>query len=86
MSGFHLTVRLAEPLREGVGETIDIATPVRNIGELVAVLEARLPAFAGSNDELYNFAINGELLLHGEKEAPLASGDEVELLVAFAGG
>ncbi len=83
---FHLTVRLAEPLREGVGETIDISTPVRNIGELVLLLAQRLPAFAGARDELYNFAINGELLLHGEKNAPLASGDEVELLVAFAGG
>lgn len=86
MEPFHLSVRLAEPLRLGVGECIEIKTPVANIGDLISLLEERLPHFSASRDELYNFAINGELILHGEKTVALKSGDEVELLVAFAGG
>ena len=86
MSAFHLTVRLAEPLREGVGESIEITTPVHTIGELIEILERQVPQFSTNRDELYNFAVNGELLLHGESERSLSSGDEVELLVAFAGG
>ena len=83
---FRLTVRLAEPFREGVGEFLTVETPVRSIGELTALLEARLPNFSADNDELFNFALNGELILHGEKAVALQSGDQVELLVAFSGG
>lgn len=86
MESFQLSVRLAEPLRAGVGDCLVINTPVANIGDLIDLLEKRLPHFSASRDELYNFAINGELVLHGEKTVALKSGDEVELLVAFAGG
>ncbi len=37
-------------------------------------------------DELFNFAVNGELIVHGEKNVRLQSGDEVEIVVAFSGG
>ena len=37
-------------------------------------------------DELFNFAVNGDLVLHGEKKISLRDGDEVEIVVAFAGG
>lgn len=40
----------------------------------------------GERDELFNFAVNGNLILHGEKEISLRNGDEVEIVVAFAGG
>ncbi len=43
-------------------------------------------ALDGERDELYNFAVNGELILHGEKNVQLRSGDEVEIVVAFSGG
>ena len=52
----------------------------------MTILEARLPQFAEDRDELFNFAINGELILHGEKKAALQNGDEVEVVVAFSGG
>ena len=39
-----------------------------------------------TRDELYNFAINGELIIHGEKKVKLDDGDEVEIVVAFSGG
>ncbi|HVT44233.1 MAG TPA: MoaD/ThiS family protein [Thermoanaerobaculia bacterium] len=86
MSTFHLRVRLAEPFREGVGEYLEISTPVASVGDLLPILEARVPAFSAENDELFNFAVNGELILHNEKGVPLSSGDEVELLVSFSGG
>lgn len=81
-----ITVRLAEPFRDGVGEMLTINEPVRNLGELVSILERRVPKFSHSNDELFNFAVNGALVLHDEKGVELKSGDQVELLVAFSGG
>jgi sulfur carrier protein ThiS len=80
-----ITVRLPEPLRNGQ-EMLSIAEPVATLGDLMAILEARLPNFAEDRDELFNFAINGELVLHGEKAAKLENGDEVEVVVAFSGG
>lgn len=81
-----LRVRLAEPLREGVCEFVEITSPVANVGELIDALERRVPAFASKNNELFNVAVNGDLVLHGERNVPLKDGDEVELLVAFSGG
>jgi molybdopterin converting factor small subunit len=86
MNSFHIKVRLAGPLREGAGEYVDVTTPVANLGELVDLLGRELPSFTAQHDELFNFAVNGQLVLNGEREVPLKSGDEVELLVAFAGG
>ena len=34
----------------------------------------------------FNVAINGDILLSGVKDHPVASGDTVELMVAMAGG
>jgi len=81
-----ILVRLPEPLRSGGQATIVIDEPVRTVGELISILEKRVPGFEEQNDELFNFAVNGEMILHGEKVARLAPGDEVEVLVAFAGG
>jgi sulfur carrier protein ThiS len=74
-----ITVRLPEPLRDGRASvmTIDAAT----LGDIIARLD-----LADDRDELFNFAVNGELVLHGEKNVVLKNGDEVEIVVAFAGG
>lgn len=82
---FHITVRVPEPLRDGSSDRMVIDDPVRSLGELVTILKARLPNFTGK-DELFNFAINGELVLHGENAFPLHDGDQVEIVVSFAGG
>jgi len=79
-----ITVRLAEALRDGVGEILTVAEPVGSIGELIPILERRVPKF--TRDEIFNFAVNGEMILHNEKAVSLKSGDEVELLIAFSGG
>lgn len=80
-----ITVRLAEPLRNGQ-EVMTVSGSVRSLGELITVLEQDLPGFTDDRDELFNFAVNGELVLHGEKSVPLHDGDEVEVVVAFSGG
>jgi molybdopterin converting factor small subunit len=80
-----ITVRVPEPLREGPADRIVIDAPTASLGDLVTILKARLPNFS-DKDELLNFAINGELVLHGEKAFPLHDGDEVDIVVSFAGG
>jgi molybdopterin converting factor small subunit len=81
-----ITVRLPEPLRDGGGELLTITEPVESLGDLIDVLERRVPSFTTERDELFNFAVNGELILHGEKNVALSSGDEIEVVVAFSGG
>jgi molybdopterin converting factor small subunit len=83
---FHLTVRLAEPFREGVGEMLHVDTPVATIGELIPILERRVPKFSAGDRALFSFAINGQLIVHDESATALKNGDEVEVIVAFAGG
>ncbi|HUP63914.1 MAG TPA: MoaD/ThiS family protein [Thermoanaerobaculia bacterium] len=79
-----LMVRLPEPLRRGA-PVIAIEEPVANLFELSTLLETRIPGFS-SMDEIYNYAVNGEIILHGEKARLLSPGDEVEILISFSGG
>ncbi len=83
---FHILVRLPEPLRSESGASVEVTTPVATLGELTDLLEKQIPGFAAANDELYNFAVNGAMILHGERETPLHNGDEVEMIAAFSGG
>lgn len=74
-----ITVRLPEPLRDGRADVITMsATSLEDVIAKLGIEEDR--------DELYNFAINGELIIHGEKRVKLDDGDEVEIVVAFSGG
>jgi sulfur carrier protein ThiS len=74
-----ITVHLPEPLREGRGAVMTM--DASSLGDIIARLD-----LANDRDELFNFAVNGELVLHGEKDVVLKNGDEVEIVVAFAGG
>jgi sulfur carrier protein ThiS len=74
-----ITVRLPEPLREGRGDVITM--DAASLGDIIAKLD-----LADDRDELFNFAVNGDLVLHGEKDVTLKDGDEIEIVVAFAGG
>jgi len=74
-----ITVRLPEPLRNGRSEIVTMhATSLDDVIASLGIAEER--------DELYNFAINGELIIHGEKSVILKDADEVEIVVAFSGG
>jgi len=74
-----ITVRLPETLRDGRGAivTMDAAS----LDDIIGRLE-----LDDARDELYNFAVNGELIVHGEHAVRLKEGDEVEIVVAFSGG
>ena len=74
-----ITVRLPEPLQDGHGAFFSM-NAVPTLGELIDQLDL------GERDELFNFAVNGELVLHGERAVALRDGDEVEVVVAFSGG
>ncbi|HYS52902.1 MAG TPA: MoaD/ThiS family protein [Thermoanaerobaculia bacterium] len=74
-----ITVRLPEPLRNGRPEVIMMTAAT--LGEVIDNL-----GIEGERDELYNFAVNGDLIVHGEKDVRLESGDEIEIVVAFSGG
>ncbi len=74
-----ITVHLPEPLREGRDAILTM--DATSLGDIIARLD-----LAEDRDELFNFAVNGELVLHGEKNVVLKYGDEVEIVVAIAGG
>ena len=74
-----ITVRLPEPLRDHHGAVVTMTASTLN--EVIAKL-----GIEAERDELFNFAINGELIVYGEKDVRLESGDEVEIVVAFSGG
>ena len=74
-----ITVHLPEPLREGRDAIMTM--DATSLGDIIARLD-----LAEDRDELFNFAVNGELVLHGEKNVMLKNGDDVEIVVAIAGG
>jgi sulfur carrier protein ThiS len=74
-----ISVRLPEPLRNGRPEIITMSAAT--LAEVIANL-----GIETERDELYNFAVNGDLILHGEKNVQLRAGDEIEIVVAFSGG
>jgi sulfur carrier protein ThiS len=74
-----ITVRLPEALRDGRGAVMTMNAT--SLDDIIARLD-----LGDDRDELFNFAVNGELVLHGEKNVMLKNGDEVEIVVAFAGG
>ena len=74
-----ITVRLPEPLRNAHGAIVTMdATSLLEIIDRLGIDDDR--------DELFNFAVNGELIVHGEDDVELKNGDEVEIVVAFSGG
>ena len=74
-----ITVRLPETLRDGRGAMVTMnAASLHDIIDRLDLDEDR--------DELYNFAVNGELIIHGERAVALKDGDQVEIVVAFSGG
>ena len=74
-----ISVRLPEPLRNGRPEIITMTATT--LGEVIDNL-----GIEGQRDELYNFAVNGDLIVHGEKDVKLRAGDEIEIVIAFSGG
>jgi sulfur carrier protein ThiS len=85
-ASFEIRVKLAEPFRSGVGEELIITTPISTLGQLIPILEARVPDFSEDDDDGYVFAVNGNIILYGTRAQEVQSGDEVELMLALSGG
>ena len=82
-----ITVRLPSTLRTGPEDTIVVEHAVRTIGELVDVLEGRIPGLREHlDDSVFNFAVNDEMLLHGARARELHDGDIVEIVPTISGG
>ena len=83
---FHIRVRLSEAFREGVGEFLSITTPVKSLGEVIGQLEEKVPRFSEAYDDGYVFAVNGQLVLWAVSATVVQNGDEIEIMLALAGG
>ena len=82
-----ILVRLPSTLRPGSEDSITVEQDVRSIGELVDVLDRRIPGFRDQlDDSVFNFAVNDEMLLHGARARPLRDGDVVEIVPTISGG
>ena len=82
-----ITVRLPASFRLGASETVLVEEPVGTIGELVEVLDRRIPGLRLQlDDSVFNFAVNDEMLLHGVGQRTLRDGDTVEIIPTISGG
>lgn len=82
-----IMVRLPVTLRSGAEDVLHIDEDVATVGELIDVLDQRIPGFRDQlDDSVFNFAVNDEMLLYGARERALKSGDVVEIVPAISGG
>jgi molybdopterin converting factor small subunit len=82
-----ITVRFPSMLHQRAGREIVVNDPVGSLGELLELLETRIPGLgAALSDPIYNFAVNDEMLLHGVRPHALKDGDVVEIVPTISGG
>ncbi|MBL8491254.1 MAG: MoaD/ThiS family protein [Rhodocyclaceae bacterium] len=87
ITGFALRVELPADLPGAPEHEIVVDQPVANVVELREFLRRRLPEAAEKlADRNLNVAVNGEMLLSGEKDARLKDGDRVTVFPMIAGG
>ncbi len=77
-----VTVRLPSMLREPhTPEDVAVEADVATIGDLINALDYQQPGLGSAIDEsVYNFVVNGELVLHRARRHPLMDGDVVEIV------
>jgi len=86
-TGFSLRVELPNDIPGAPEHAIIVDEPVANVIELRKSLSRWLPEAADQlGDRNLNVAINGEMVLSGEKEMALKSGDRVTVFSMIAGG
>jgi aldehyde:ferredoxin oxidoreductase len=87
VTGFAVRVKFPRPPGGAGARELVIDEPVATVAELRAALRRRLPEAAPQlEDGMANLAVNGAMVLSGERTAPLRSGDEVLVVPAMAGG
>ncbi len=87
ITGFAVEVDLPSDLPGAPEHAVIIDEPVDNVIELRDALRRRLPEAAEKlEDRSLSIAVNGEILISGEKETALKNGDQVTLVPMIAGG
>jgi aldehyde:ferredoxin oxidoreductase len=87
VTGFAVHVRLPRGLSSSAETELVIDEPVATLSDLRAALARRLPdAALQLQDGMANLAVNGALVVSGERSVVLRSGDEVAVVPAIAGG
>ena len=82
-----ITIRLPSTLRVSNSDVLEVHEAVATIGDLVDVLDRRIPGFGEQlADSVFNFAVNDEMLLHHARERALKDGDVVEVIPTISGG
>jgi len=87
ITGFSVRVELPKQLPGAPEKAIVIDEPVSDVGQLRDALLRKLPEAAEElNDRSWNIAVNGNMVLSGERAASISSGDRVSLVPIIAGG
>ncbi|MBI4510325.1 MAG: MoaD/ThiS family protein, partial [Deltaproteobacteria bacterium] len=86
-SGFAVGVKVPKSLKQLPGGGLVITQPIRNLGELIAAIDREVPGLGVLlRDHAFNFVVNDEIVLRGQEQVPLATGDRVEVVMAVSGG
>lgn len=86
-AGFAITVKVPASLRPLPEGGVVVTEPVANLKDLARALDRAAPGLGEMlKDDAFNVAVNDEIVLHGEADRQLKSGDRVELVPALAGG
>ncbi|WP_332674119.1 aldehyde ferredoxin oxidoreductase C-terminal domain-containing protein [Aromatoleum sp.] len=86
-TGFAVRVELPQPLPGAPEKTVVIDERVGNVIELRDALRRRFPEAQDALSDLsWNVAVNGRMVLAGERETALNDGDRVALVPIIAGG
>jgi len=86
-AGFAVSVKLPGAVKALPGGGFVVTEPVANLRELQAALERHVPGLGAIlRGGAFNFVVNDEVILHGQADAPLFSGDRVEVVLAMSGG
>lgn len=85
-TGFAVRVDLPKELPGAPERAVIIDEPVSNVVELRQALKRRLPDAAELDDRHLNVAVNGNMVMSGERNAPVHNGDKVALVPVIAGG
>jgi len=87
ITGFAVRVDLPRQLPGAPEQVVVIDENVTDATELRKALLRKLPEAASDlNDSSWNIAVNGEMVLSGEKATRIRSGDRVALVPIIAGG
>jgi len=86
-SDFAVSVRFPSGLESAPDGGVVVTDEVRTLRDLKKALDRHHPGLASLLEgESFNFVVNDEMVLHGQNDVELRSGDRVEVMLALSGG